>query len=151
MSWTALFIGRIERQEGLRVGAGGLGDVVVQIAVAHVAEADDARARARPPATAGAARAMNSGTDATGIEMSCLIDAPSGFCASEMSSRSCQKARPCARLAAITASPASPASSAFGEDRLDQAAGVLGASGRTKSPSARATASRRPAAPATAG
>ena len=38
----------IEREEGVRVGADRLRNIVVQIAVAHVAEADEARAGARP-------------------------------------------------------------------------------------------------------
>ncbi len=62
--------------------------------------------------TACAAREMNSGTEAIGTEMSCLIDAPSGFCPSGKFSRNAQKAFAWARLAAITASPAIPLSSA---------------------------------------
>ena len=42
--------------------------------------------------TAALASAMKSGTAATGTEMSCLIEPPSGFCAADISSRSFQNA-----------------------------------------------------------
>ncbi len=57
--------------------------------------------------------------------MSCLIDAPSGFCASEMFSRSAQKALAWPMLSAIAASPARPFVDALREDRLDQPARIL--------------------------
>ena len=72
------------------VHAGGLGDVVVDVAVAQMPEGDEAAAGqqdARPP------RPRRQGTAApceTGTEMSCLIEPPSGFCDSEISSRADQ-------------------------------------------------------------
>ena len=61
-------------------------------------------------ATTAAPRLMNSGIAATGTEMSCLMDAPSGRCASDSDSLSFQKSAAWPRLAAIVASPAKPAS-----------------------------------------
>ena len=62
---------------------------------------------------------MNSGMEATGTEMSCLIERAFGAAARPTAfSRSFQKAFAWARLAAITASPAKPASNAGRKDRL---------------------------------
>jgi hypothetical protein len=58
--------------------------------------------------TAASASAMKSGTAATGTEMSCLIEPPSGFCAADISSRSFQNAWHWLKFAAITASSTTP-------------------------------------------
>src|SRR3546814_10676784 len=53
----------------------------------------------------------------TGTETSCLIDAPSSFCASEAFSRSFQNSRACASDCEIAASSTKPSSNAF--SRID--------------------------------
>ena len=70
----------------------------------------------RTPGTSAATAAMpcarNSGHASTGTEMSCLIEAPSNFWASDRLSRRCQSARRCASLDATTASLTRPSSMA---------------------------------------
>ena len=90
---------------GRGVAAGA--DVEMDVAVAEMAEAagDDA---GEPRSTSAAASVMNRGMSATGTEMSCASVWPSARSASEMVSRSFQKASACASLAAIAASSMMP-------------------------------------------
>ena len=63
-------------------------------------------------ATAAVASAMKAGTSPTGIETSCLIEPPCGFCASDIASRKRQNASRCSSVAASAASAISSRSSA---------------------------------------
>ncbi len=60
----------------------GWRDVVVNIAVADVAERKRPRARNQLRSTAAFASSMKAGTAATGTDTSCLIEPPSCFCTS---------------------------------------------------------------------
>ena len=115
----------IERQEADPVRAHGLRYVVVQIAVAHMAEARRTRASAEILATALSACSMKAGMAETGTEISCLIEAPSGFCAQDISSRISQKAACCARFCATAASGEQTCLETVGQDFLHQRPRVL--------------------------
>jgi len=97
------------RKEVRGVGADRLADIVMDVAVAEMAE------RHRPRAgisfiTAASASAMKIGYRGDGTETSCLIEPPSGFCAADISSRSFQNAPRWLKLVAITASSTMPSS-----------------------------------------
>ena len=96
------------------VGADRLGDVVVDVAVAEMAERQRPRAGdelRRPPRRP---RAMKAGTCATGTETSCLIEPPTWRCTSPNISRMRQNALACSRLSAMAASLDEPALDALG-------------------------------------
>ena len=97
------------RQERLVVAALRRIEIEMQIAVAQMAEADRPRARDISPAPPRSPPAMKSGIDATGTEISCLIEAPSRFCASEMAfAQVPQSCAPGFRSAPTTASVTRP-------------------------------------------
>ena len=105
-----------ERDESRRVlrssPLGGRRHVVVQVAIAQVAEHHHAHARERRSAMAASVVAMNSAMREIGSEMSCLIVLPSAPCDSEMSSRNAHRASNCDTLADKAASLAMPSFSA---------------------------------------
>ena len=87
------------RLTGILVGAGNRScamparrrHVVVQVAVAQVAEARPAGSRERPLASAASVTAMKSAMREIGSEISCLMFLPACACASGMCSRSCHR------------------------------------------------------------
>ena len=70
------------------VGADRLADVEMDVAVAEVAEGDDARAGHERLDRRASPRARKAGTAPTGTDTSCLIEPPCDFCASDIASRS---------------------------------------------------------------
>ena len=134
--------------ERRRVDAVGRLHVVVQVAVAEMAEVDHPDGAGKPAASAASVDATKAGMRDTGSEMSCLMFSPSSACASGMLSRRCHIARDCSMLSASAASPIT----AVVEHLLEQAFEQLRAHARRfRCPTARAAPSTVPAAAGAAG